>query len=646
LSSASEPAARYSGGMLKLLVALLLVASCAHVRPRPHPLEPLSSLEYARAVEVVRAHPALPKDARFSSIALAEPAKSQVLAWRDGQPFSRSAEVHLLHNESARAWVATIDLVGGKVSTLRELAPGTQPAVAASEWGHVAKLVRAHAPWSAALRARGVDPQQVYLDLWAPGHFELPADVQLSHGAHTRLMRALTFYRGDARNPYDRPIEGLVVTVDLNAMKVVHLSDTGMRPISSDSGDAQASTRLKPLRSTRPEGTDILLEGHRVRWHHFSFVLGFHPREGLVLYDVRHDDRPIAYRLSLSEIYVPYGLADPGWSWRSAFDVGEYNAGTGTQPLEPGADVPEHALLLDELLGSDLGVRALPRAVGLYERDAGVLWTRSDPQTDQRDTRVARELVVTWNTVIGNYIYGFDWVFKLDGSLEVITSLNGTTLNRGTDQAAEASAPKIAKDERGVYTAAPHHQHFVSFRLDLDVDGPDNGVMEMDVVPLNDARYKNAFDTTMLHFTQEGARDVAPEKVRHWHIESTHARNALGNPTSFALEPGAFALPYSAPDFPRLQRAGFAAHQLWFTRYREGERYAAGDFPYQAAEPDGLPRYVDGEPLDDVVLWYTTGFTHIARPEDHPVMPGESISFRLIPRGFFPRNPGLDVQAQ
>ncbi|HEX5656133.1 MAG TPA: hypothetical protein VFX59_03015 [Polyangiales bacterium] len=642
---------RYSVGMLKLLPALMLVlAACAHVRPRPHPLEPLTSEEYARSFAIVSARftsdPALPKRGlRFPLAALAEPPKAQMLAWREGVPFAREAELHVLHNESARAWVARIDLAQGKLSALRELAKGVQPAVAPSEYRDASKLVRAHEPWRQALRARGVDPEKVYLDLWAPGHFELPPDVQLSHGPHTRLMRAITFYRGDARNPYDRPIEGLVLTLDLNAMKVVHLLDTGTRPISTDRGEASATTQLKPLRTTQPKGSDITLEGHRVRWHHYSFVLGFHPRDGLVLHDVRYDDRPIAHRLSLSEIYVPYGLGDPAWAWRGAFDVGEYNAGSGAQSLDPDGDVPRHTILLDELVGSD-GVRALPRVIGLYERDAGVLWTRSDPQSDKRDTRRARELVVTWNTVIGNYIYGFDWVFKLDGSLEVITTLNGTTLNRGTTEAPEPSAPKISKDARGVYTAAPHHQHFISFRLDLDVDGPDNGLMEMEVVPLNDPTYKNAFDTTMLHLTQEGARDVAPQTARHWHVESGHARNALGKPTSFALEPGGFALPYSTPDFAGLQRAGFATHQLWLTRYREGELYAAGDFPYQGAEPDGVTRYADQEPVDDLVLWYTTGFTHVARPEDHPVMPGESISFRLIPRGFFTRNPALDVQDQ
>jgi len=45
----------------------------------------------------------------------------------------------------------------------------------------------------------------------------------------------------------------------------------------------------------------------------------------------------------------------------------------------------------------------------------------------------------------------------------------------------------------------------------------------------------------------------------------------------------------------------------------------------------------------DVVVWHTTGVTHMPRPEDWPVMPVEYCGFSLMPVGFFDRNPTLDV---
>jgi primary-amine oxidase len=350
-------------------------------------------------------------------------------------------------------------------------------------------------------------------------------------------------------------------------------------------------------------------------------------------------------------------MGDDAWIWRSAFDVGEYNAGMLAQSLEVNRDVPENTQLLDAVFFSDIGpdeenstgALEYPATVGLYERDSGILWTRTDPSNYQRDTRMARELVVTWNCWIGNYIYGFDWVFKLDGSIEVKVLLTGTTLNRGTDETPEPEAAKVGLDENGVWVSAPNHQHFLSFRLDLDVDGTSNTLMEMSAAHLPDTGYKNSFGAVMSHIEQEGYRDADPLTARHWHVESADKKNKYGKPTSYALEPSTFAVPYSAPDFPGLLRAEFARHPLWLTRYKEGELYAAGDYPNQALKSDGVGVYTTpAEHLhgDDVVLWYTTGFTHLSKPEDFPVMPSESIHFKLQPRGFFSANPALEIADQ
>ncbi len=47
----------------------------------------------------------------------------------------------------------------------------------------------------------------------------------------------------------------------------------------------------------------------------------------------------------------------------------------------------------------------------------------------------------------------------------------------------------------------------------------------------------------------------------------------------------------------------------------------------------------------DVVVWYTFGAHHVARPEDWPVMPVQYVGFHLQPTGFFDGNPALDVPA-
>ena len=119
-------------------------------------------------------------------------------SWSDGADFPRDASVHVLHPPSNRTWIVTVDLRGARMSRI-DLAPaGTQPAVTAEEYVVADEIVRAYTPWAAAMRARGVEPDDVYVDVWAPGDQQLPPSVlaSLPHGSRTRLVRALAFLRG------------------------------------------------------------------------------------------------------------------------------------------------------------------------------------------------------------------------------------------------------------------------------------------------------------------------------------------------------------------------------------------------------------------------------------------------------------------
>ena len=94
------------------------------------------------------------------------------------------------------------------------------------------------------------------------------------------------------------------------------------------------------------------------------------------------------------------------------------------------------------------------------------------------------------------------------------------------------------------------------------------------------------------------------------------------------------------------RRAAFARKQLWVTAHNPSERYPGGDYPAQSEAGEGMPKWTAaGRNLRDadVVLWYTVGMHHVARPEDWPVMPVQRAGFKMKPWGFFDRNPALDV---
>ena len=145
---------------------------------------------------------------------------------------------------------------------------------------------------------------------------------------------------------------------------------------------------------------------------------------------------------------------------------------------------------------------------------------------------------------------------------------------------------------------------------------------------------------------QDARRDLSLADARHWRVLNPTKMNDLGHHRGYILVPGPNSVPYALPDSPARKRAGFMNHHVWVTRHRPRELYAGGDYPNQSEGGDGLPRYAEGNEAitnTDVVLWYTMNVTHIPRQEEWPVMPTTRLGFRLIPGGFFERNPALDV---
>ncbi len=610
--------------------------------PPSHPLDPLTANEISTVFSVIKAHANFPQGAFFPIVTLKEPPKSEVLAWLPGQPFRREAFANVFDPPKNQLIEAIVDLRAQKVASWRAR-PGVQPAVFPSEYAKADAIVRADPRWQAAMRARGLNPDDVYLDVWAPGDASLPA---VKPG--TRFLRALSFFRGGLPNPYDRPIEGVVVSVDMNNFKVIDVVDTGVRPVNTTTSGSASATRtgLQPLIVTQPNGPSFQINGNAVAWQNWHFRVGFTPREGLVLYQIGYQQngvtRPIIYRISLDDIFVPYALPDRNWVWRAALDVAEYNLGQYAEPLQANVDVPANAVFLDEVTATDTGSGAftLPHAIALYERDGGSLWDRTDPSTFVRDARFARELVVTVAYPIGNYTYATNYVFRMDGGIDVRVGATGTTLNQGVRSVAEGDkyGSSVAQN-----IAAPSHQHFFNFRIDFEVDGTHNRLVEENTHSV-ESSFGNAFVTDQTVLGSEQFRDLSPG--RQWAVQSTTRKNTLGKSTAYELRPLDTAVPYSNPEFAPLQHAQFAQHQLWVTRSRAGELYATGDYPNQGQAGEGLPRYIaDRENVDgeDLVVWYTTGLTHLPTVEEYPVMTTDTIGFSLRPNGFFDQNPALDA---
>ena len=121
--------------------------------------------------------------------------------------------------------------------------------------------------------------------------------------------------------------------------------------------------------------------------------------------------------------------------------------------------------------------------------------------------------------------------------------------------------------------------------------------------------------------------------------------NAMGYPSAYQV-----MMPNIDPLVPvsdaTFQRAYFVQNNLWVTRYKRPEIFAAGMQAMQSASWLGLPEYIfDNENLEneDLVAWVTMGFHHVPMAEDWPVMPAKVDEIILKPRNFFDRNPAIGL---
>lgn len=97
-------------------------------------------------------------------------------------------------------------------------------------------------------------------------------------------------------------------------------------------------TDLKPLFVQQPDGVSFGIDGHLITWQKWRFRLGFNWREGMILHDVTYDGRELFHRLSLCEMFVPYGDPRNPYSRKSVFDVGDIGAGVACNNLALGCD--------------------------------------------------------------------------------------------------------------------------------------------------------------------------------------------------------------------------------------------------------------------------------------------------------------------
>jgi primary-amine oxidase len=616
-----------------------------------HPLDPLSAQELRDAVQHARNVWKLDHRHLFAMVQLHEPSKDVVNNWKNSDPVERAAKITLWNSATSTVIEAVITVEGKEIS-FTEI-PGAKSPILSTESEKAIKAAKADKRIIAALKDRGVeDVNQVHMETWPIGA-QIPKELDDGR----RLIWTPMWQRPtEFANLYAHPINGLHAIVDLDSGEVVYVENTEIIPIPQTPGPYRenqtgANIKLKDLSIVQSEGPSFSVEGWKVNWERWNLRVGFCQREGLVIHDVKFKDqdkeRKIAHRLSIAELVIPYGDPSQGAYRKNAFDTGEFGLGNYTNSLTLGCDCLGEIVYLDAAVTTpDGSIKEIPNAICMHEEDNGILWKHVDAD-GHTEVRRGRRFVVSSIVTVNNYEYGYFWYFYQDGSIEFEAKLTGIVLT--VADAIGKDHPSATELEPGLW--APYHQHILCARLDLDIDGEQNSVLEVESFahPQGDKNpYGGAYETkeTLFSKEKESQRVIDPFSGRYWKIVNERVKNHMDHPVGYKLIPGHTTFPLALPESTIGKKAGFMYKHLWVTKNSDSEKYPAGDYPFQHPGGAGLPEWTKANrniENEDVVLWYVFGTNHIPRTEDWPVMPVEKTGFHLKPSGFFARSPGIDV---
>lgn len=409
---------------------------------------------------------------------------------------------------------------------------------------------------------------------------------------------------------------------------------------------------LKPLIVQQPEGPSFSLDGHLVQWQKWRFRVGFNYREGLVLYNLTFDGRNVFYRLSLSEMTVPYGDPRRPFHRKQAFDVGDVGLGITCNQLSLGCDCLGHIKYFDGFRIDSQGRPVhLQNVICLHEQDAGILHKHTNYRNGEATVVRNRQLVVQMICTVSNYEYIFAWVLDQAGGIEFEVRATGILSTIPIDDNEGLKLPFSTPVGPGV--SAPYHQHIFNLRVDPAIDGFNNTVVYEDSVPLVpeehgiDDPYGVGYVARTTVLDRAGFADNNVELGRVFKIRNDSVINAISRrPVAYKVQAVASQRMIMSSRSFNARRARFHEHPVWVTRYQDDELYAAGEFTNQSRESTGVDKWAargDNIQNQDVVFWHTFALTHNPRPEDFPVMPVERLSVHFKPNGFHEKNPALDV---
>ncbi|MCJ1352887.1 MAG: hypothetical protein MMC33_002871 [Icmadophila ericetorum] len=361
-------------------------------------------------------------------------------------------------------------------------------------------------------------------------------------------------------------------------------------------------------------------------------------------------------QLGLQEAMAYYAGDDPiqgGKVWLDTL----FGMGGLMFELLPGYDCPIYASYLDAKYHRDESTSIRKNSICLFEYTSDAPLQR---HTSEFYVTVSRNtyFVVRFISTVGNYDYTFDYIFYLDGSIEVKVRASGYI---SAAYWPDSSTQKVGKRYEYGYRvhdqlATSMHDHVLNFKVDMDINGTANTLMRVGIEPTTKS-YKwetgsgprNSMHLTQQPLTREKGLNWPPNGAEMFILYNTNSTNKWGEPRGYQIRPGTgMGNPIHSTISDTViteQTAAWSTHDLWALKQHDTEPRSASawNWIFPSSPLVDFSKFVNDEAIlqEDIVLYVNLGGHHIPTTQDIPNthMHTSSSSFMLIPHNFFDRDP-------
>jgi primary-amine oxidase len=357
----------------------------------------------------------------------------------------------------------------------------------------------------------------------------------------------------------------------------------------------------------QPQGPRFNIDKQQnfISWMGFEFYISTSSDTGLTLHDIRFNGDSVIYEIGLQEALSHYAGDDPAQGGLEFLDT-LFFMGIRMFELVPGYDCPAYSTFLSTTFNHGESPTTVPNSICIFEYTADFPLQRHT--TDYR-VSVSRNtyLIVRSVSTVGNYDYTIEYIFYLDGAIEVKFRASGYIFTSFWPHKSGKRNEYGYKIHDAV--ASSMHDHVLNFKADLDIDGTSNTLTRVAIEPVSlqfswdneQAVPRNTMHLVSRPVSKEVGIDWPRNSGEMYVVTNENSTNIWGEKRGYRIQPGTgMGTPshLSILNSTSLWRsAEWSSSDLWVVKQKDTEPRSASNL--NSLEPlDPLvdfSKFLDGE---------------------------------------------------